>query len=299
MVVTGGAGFIGSHIAETLIARGYEVVVIDNLSTSTGEHLTHIPSALFVHCDINDTEQVADACAGADTIFHVAAIPGVPISIKDPEGTYRSNVEGVRSIMRAAETARVRRVVLSSSAAVYGNTDIVPTSEDVSVSPLSPYASQKYEAESIVLGSEIVEGAVLRYFNVFGERQDPSSQYSAVIPLFIKLIREGKSPMINGSGSITRDYVYVSNIVEANILAATVPEAKGTICNIGCGREISLDQLVAAINESLGTHVVPTQGPTREGDIMRSYADITRARSVLGYEPKVTFEEGIERTIKG
>jgi UDP-glucose 4-epimerase len=294
VVVTGGAGFIGSHVAEALRARGFDVVVVDNLSTGNKSHI--LEGAQFIECDINDTSALVAAFKGATTIFHVAAIPGVPVSIRDPEGTYHTNVEGTKSVMRAAEAAGVTRVIFSSSAAVYGNTSIVPTPESAPTAPLSPYGVQKLEAEHVVL-SGAVEGVVLRYFNVFGPRQDPHSEYSAVIPLFVKLMREGKEPRIYGSGEITRDYTYVSDVVAANILAATTSEARGCIFNIACGEEVSLAQLVAAINTALGTAIAPSFGPAREGDISRSCADISRAQSVLGYNPQVAFEEGISRTI--
>ena len=299
-VVTGGAGFIGSHLAASLLAKGWEVAIVDDLATGRKENLAVAPDAAFHELDINETDALATVFAGAQYVFHVAAIPAVPRSIEDPQGTNHANIDGTLSVLVAAKKAGVQRVVFSSSSSVYGDSPVLPKQEDMPTSPISPYATQKLAGEqymrhfSALLGLETV---VIRYFNVFGPRQDPKSTYAAVIPLFITLIRDGKPPLINGDGTTTRDFTYVDNVVHGNILAATTPAAAGKLFNIACGAAYSLNDLVAVINRKLGTDIKPEYGAFRAGDVKDSLADITRAKEILGYEPLVTFEEGIERTI--
>lgn len=299
-VVTGGAGFIGSHLVAALLAKGWDVVIVDNLATGRRENLEAVSGAVFHELDINDTEALAGLFAGAQYVFHVGAIPAVPRSIEDPQGTNRANIDGTLSVLVAAKKAGVQRVIFSSSSSVYGDSPVLPKQEDMTTAPISPYATQKLAGEQYMqhfhklLGLETV---VIRYFNVFGPRQDPKSTYAAVIPLFITLIRDGKTPHINGDGTTTRDFTYVDNVVLGNILAATTPAAAGKLFNIACGAQFSLNDLVAVINTKLGTNVVPEYGPFRPGDVKGSLADISRAKEILGYEPTVSFEEGIERTI--
>jgi UDP-N-acetylglucosamine/UDP-N-acetyl-alpha-D-glucosaminouronate 4-epimerase len=299
-VVTGGAGFIGSHLAEALVKEGAAVTVIDNLATGYLSNLEPIRKRIdFIECDINDCSELAQALKGADTLFHLAAIPSVPRSIHAPVPSHEANISGTFRILMAAREARVRRVVYSGSSSAYGDNPAAFKSEEMTPAPKSPYAVQKLTGELYTLQFDShfgVEGVVLRYFNIFGPRQDPDSPYAGVIPLFIKRISAGLRPNINGDGSITRDFTYVDNAVALNIRAALVPEARGQVFNAACGTSFTLNQLVDAINGALGTRVSPTYGPERPGDIRGSRADITRARTTLGYEPLVSFEEGIRRT---
>ena len=301
VVVTGGAGFLGSHLATGLLDAGYEVVVIDNLATGRISNLDHIKDRIqFLQMDINDTAALTKACEGAEFVFHAAAIPAVPRSIDDPVGTNHANIDGTLSVLMAAKVTGVKRVVYSSSSSVYGDSPVLPKREDMATAPISPYGTQKLAAEQYVMHFNTffnLETVALRYFNVFGPRQDPNSPYSAVIPLFITLMKAGKSPLVHGNGSTTRDFTYVENVVKANILAATVPDARGHIFNIACNEQQSLNALIATIGTALGTNVQPEYGPFRAGDIKDSLADISKAKQILGYEPAVSFEEGIKRTI--
>jgi UDP-glucose 4-epimerase len=301
VVVTGGAGFIGSHLAEALIKEGATVTVVDNLATGHLSNLEHIRKRLeFIECDINDTADVARAMKGADTVFHLAALPSVPRSIDEPLPSHRANIDGTFSVLLAARCAGVRRVVYSASSSAYGDNPAATKREDMLPSPKSPYALQKLTGELYTLQFDThfgVEGVALRYFNIFGPRQDPNSSYAGVIPLFIKLIKGGRQPRINGDGTTTRDFTYVDNAIVLNIKAAMVSEARGKVFNAACGTSFTLNQLVAAINSALGTSVEPTYGTERPGDIKASCADISRARRILRYEPLISFEEGIRRTV--
>jgi nucleoside-diphosphate-sugar epimerase len=300
-VVTGGAGFIGSHLVEALINKGAKVTVIDNLATGYIGNLDQIRDRIeFIEADINDTADVARAMRDADTVFHLAAIPSVPRSIDDPVPSHRANIDGTFSVLLAARDAGVRRVVYSGSSSAYGDSPARLKREELPPAPKSPYALQKLTGELYTLQFDAhfgVQGVVLRYFNIFGPRQDPNSPYAGVIALFIKLMKSGRQPRINGDGTITRDFTYVDNAVALNIKAATVPEARGKVFNAACGTSFTLNELVGVINKVLGSSVVPTYGPERAGDIRASQADISRARRILGYHPSISFEDGIRRTI--
>lgn len=301
VLITGGGGFIGGHLSESLLGEGADVTVVDNFATGKRANIEKIKAHIrLVECDINDTDRITDAMRGVDTVFHLAAIPSVPRSIDEPVPSHRANVDGTFSVLLAAKTAGVRRVVYAGSSSAYGDNPAPRKREDMPWAPKSPYAVQKLTGELYTLQFDAhfgVEGAVLRYFNVFGPRQDPASRYAGVIPLFISQIKRGEPPRINGDGSITRDFTYIDNVVDATKRAGIVPEARGKVFNAACGTSFSLMELVAAINGALGTAIAPTHGPERKGDIKASRADISLAQSILGYEPHVSFEEGIRRTV--
>ena len=300
-LVTGGAGFIGSHLCQRLCAEGHTVRVLDDLSTGRRENLAEILGEIeFVEGDIRDAALLAEVVQQVDCILHHAAIVSVPASVEQPLVEQEVNAVGTLRLLEAARQAGVGRVVFPSSASVYGNNPQMPKREDMLPEPESPYAVSKVMAEyyarvySQLYGLEVVG---LRYFNVFGPRQVPSSPYSGVISIFVARMRAGESPTVCGDGHQSRDFVYVGDVVEANMRASTTPGVAGRIYNIGCGRSASLLELIAAINQVLGTELVPMFAPPRAGDIRFSSADISRARTELGYEPRVGFVEGLERTI--
>ena len=300
-LVTGGAGFIGSHLCERLCAAGHAVRVLDNLSTGRRENLAAILGELeFVEGDIRDAALLAEVVQQVDCVLHHAAIASVPASVEQPLVEQDVNGVGTLRLLEAARQAGVRRVVFASSAAVYGNNPQMPQREDLPLEPESPYAVSKAMGEyyarvySRLYGLEVVG---LRYFNVFGPRQVPSSPYSGVISIFVARLRAGARPTVFGDGHQSRDYVYVGDVVEANMRASTAVGVAGRIYNIGYGRSASLLELIAALNQTLGTELAPVFAPPRAGDIRFSAADISRARAELGYEPRVEFAEGLERTI--
>lgn len=302
-LVTGGAGFIGSNIVKRLLADGHEVRVLDNFATGKRENLYPMqenPKFTMFEGDLRSFHIVHKAVAGCDYVLHQGALPSVPRSINDPITSNDVNILGTLNILEAAKANGVKRVVYASSSSVYGNSETLPKIETMPVAPLSPYAVTKYAAERYceiytqIYGLETVS---LRYFNVFGPNQDPTSQYSAVIPKFIKLIQAGKSPVIFGDGSQSRDFTFVDNNVEANLLACTAPKAAGQVMNIACGERYTLIELVAAINEILGTNVAPTFANVRTGDVQHSLASIEKAKELLGFVPKVTFYDGLKRAI--
>jgi len=302
-LVTGGAGFIGSNIVKRLLADGHEVRVLDNFATGKRENLYPMqenPKFTMFEGDLRSFHIVHSAVAGCDYVLHQGALPSVPRSINDPITSNDVNILGTLNILEAAKANGVKRVVYASSSSVYGNSETLPKIETMPVAPLSPYAVTKYAAERYceiytqIYGLETVS---LRYFNVFGPNQDPTSQYSAVIPKFIKLIQAGKSPVIFGDGSQSRDFTFVDNNVEANLLACTAPKAAGQVMNIACGERYTLIELVAAINEILGTNVAPTFANVRTGDVQHSLASIEKAKELLGFVPKVTFYDGLKRAI--
>lgn len=302
-LVTGGAGFIGSNIVKELLERGEQVRVLDNFSTGKRENLLPFngnPNLEVIEGDLRSFHIVRDALRGCDYILHQGALPSVPRSIKDPITSNEVNINGTLHILEAAREFGVKRVVFASSSSVYGNNDTLPKVETMPVAPLSPYALTKYAGErycQIFHALYGVETVALRYFNVFGPNQDPTSQYSAVIPKFIKLIKEGKRPVIYGDGMQSRDFTYVSNNVEANLLACTAPDVAGEVFNIACGERYTLLDLVNTINEILCTHVEPVFEPPRLGEVKHSLADIEKARKMLGFEVKIKFREGLEKTI--
>lgn len=303
VIVTGAAGFIGSHIAEELVNQGYEVVGIDDLSTGRKSNIEHVKDKMtFVEGSILDTSLLAKAFEGASFVFHQAALPSVPKSIEMPRETNAANVEGTLNVFIAARDAGVKRVVYASSSSVYGDSPTLPKVETMPFNPLSPYAAQKMMDE--LYGRMFykfygLETAGLRYFNVFGPRQDPNSKYAAVIPNFITKIANDEGITINGDGTITRDFTFVKNVVNANIAAATTSNAVGgEVFNIACGDSISLNDLVAKIGTHLSKTPKASHGPMRAGDIEKSLADISKAKQHFGYEPEVSFDEGLKRTIQ-
>ncbi|MFB3883003.1 MAG: SDR family oxidoreductase [Armatimonadota bacterium] len=299
-LVTGGAGFIGSHIVDALVARGDSVVVLDNLSTGKLANLEQSRERIdFVEADLRNPEALSAACRGVDCVFHHAAIASVPRSVEHPIASNEVNASGTLGLLVAARDAGVRRVVYAGSSSAYGDAASMPVTEQTPVAPLSPYAVSKHIGElycqvfSRLYGLETV---VLRYFNVFGPRQDPASEYAAVIPKFITALQRGQSPVIFGDGEQTRDFVYVGNVVEANLLASSGAAAPGRVLNIAGGARTSLNALVAAMQRVTEVSVAPTYAPPRPGDILHSFADISRARELLGYQVTVPLDEGLRLT---
>jgi UDP-glucose 4-epimerase len=301
-LVTGGAGFIGSHIATALVERGDEVRVFDNLSSGSRMNLAHLGSnAELVEGDVLDAAAVARAVEGVGVIFHEAALASVPRSVEKPLDTHAVCVTGTLHILEAARKAGVRRLVFAGSSSVYGNQPAMSKRETDVLSPLSPYAAAKMAGEAYCHSFTAVYGletVVLRYFNVFGPRQDPNSEYSAVIPKFVALMLRGKRPTVFGDGQQSRDFTYVEDVVRGNLLAAESANAVGRVFNIACGRQQSLLQLIDSINAALGTSIEPEFAPSRAGDVRESLADISAAREAFGYEPQVDFDEGLRRSIE-
>ena len=301
-IVTGGAGFIGSHLAERLLKDGHRVRVIDDFSTGKPKNLEGLPGDLEVYdVSITDRDALVRPFAGADYVFHQAALPSVPRSIIDPISTHEVNVTGTLNVLIAARDAGVRRVVYAASSSAYGDVDGDFKDESMPPRPLSPYGAAKLAAEyycqafTAVYGLETV---ALRYFNVFGPRQDETSQYSAVIPLFMASMLRGQSPTIYGDGTQSRDFTYIDNVVHGNLLALRAPKAPGRVMNVATGGRINLLDLVAQLNRLLGTSIEPILGPERTGDIKHSRASIDLAGELLGYEPVVDFDEGLARTLE-
>ena len=299
-LITGGAGFIGSNLAQELVRRGETVRVLDNFATGRRENLAGLELALL-EGDILDPAVLRRACAGVDYVLHQAALRSVVRSVDDPAATNAVNVTGTLNVLLAAREAGVKRVVFASSSSVYGAAPGLPRRESDRPLPLSPYAAAKLAGEAYcaafthVYGLETVS---LRYFNVFGPRQDPGSAYAAVIPLFVAALRAGRPPVIFGDGETSRDFCYVSNVVEANLLAAHASGGAGEAVNVACGERYTLNQLVALLNEILGTDMAPQYQPERVGDMRHSLADLTAARELLGYAPRVLFREGLERAVE-
>jgi len=299
-LVTGGAGFIGSHVVTELLARGHVVRVLDNFSTGRRSNLTNVGGEVDVfEGDLRSYERAHNAVKGADYVIHLAALPSVPRSVQDPLTTNEANITGTLNLLLAARDEGVRRVVLASSSSIYGSNDIMPKREDLMPQPISPYAVSKLAAEQYARAFAIVYGletVSLRFFNVFGPRQDPNSQYSGVVPRFMRIALEGGRPVVFGDGTQSRDFTYVSNVVDAALSAATAAGAGGAICNIGCGDPKTVLDLIAAVGRVAGRPLEPQFEQPRAGDVRHSFADITLARDVLGYEPQVAFDAGIERT---
>ena len=300
-LVTGGAGFIGSHLCRRLLASGCAVRVLDDLSSGRRENLAVLDGEVdLVEGDLRDEALVSAALSGVDYVLHHAAVASVQTSIERPRFEQEVNAVGTLQLFEAARRAGVRRVVFAASAASYGNDPTAPKREEMLPAPESPYAISKIAGEyyarvySSLYGLEVV---CLRYFNVFGPRQDPSSPYSGVISIFAERMLAGAAPTVFGDGGQSRDFVYVDNVVEANMRACATPGIAGRVYNIGCGRSASLLELVAALNRVLGTAIEPEFAPARPGDVRISLADITRAQRELGYEPVVHFEEGLEQTL--
>lgn len=300
-LVTGGAGFIGSHIAEALVRRGDRVRVLDNLSTGRRQNLDSFGQDVeFIEGDLLDAAAVARAVEGVECVFHQAALASVPRSIERPLDTNAVGVTGTVTLLDAARRAGVRRVMFAGSSSVFGDQPTSSKRETDPCAPISPYGASKLAGEiycQAFTATYGLETVTLRYFNVFGPRQDPDSPYSAVIPLFITAMLAGRSPVVYGDGGQSRDFTYVANVVHANLLAADAPGVAGRVFNVANGRTTSLLELIAALNRQLGTNVQPKHDPPRVGDIRESLADITQARNWLKYEPQIGFEEGLRRSI--
>jgi UDP-glucose 4-epimerase len=300
-VVTGGAGFIGHHIVTGLLARGDSVMVIDDLATGDRARLDPVAERIgFVEGSILDPAALDEALASADVVFHEAAIPSVARSLQTPRLTNEVNVGGTIELMLAAARHGVRRVVFAGSSSIYGVPVTLPCTETQRPAPRSPYGASKLAAEHYIhtLGlAHGIETVVLRYFNVFGPGQDPKSEYAAVIPRFTTAVLDGRTPVINGNGEVSRDFTYVDNVVSGNLLAAEASVPSGLTCNVACGTRYTLLDLLEAIYQAAGQRVEPEFGPPRAGDIVHSQADITLARETLGYDVLVPFEEGISRTV--
>ncbi len=300
-LVTGGAGFIGSHLAEELLRRGERVRIVDSLVTGKRGNIAHLPSAEFLEGDLAELDVARTAVAGVDYVLHQAAIPSVPRSVEDPITSNRANIDSTLNLLVAARDAGVKRVVYAGSSSAYGNTPVLPKHEAMPNNPLSPYALQKLVGEQYLqLFTALygLETVTIRYFNVFGPRQDPSSPYSGVISLFTRALVEKRSPTIHGDGEQTRDFTYVANVVDGVLRAATTSGASGEVINVATGGRISLNRLFTTLRSLIGADVEPVYAPTRAGDVRDSQADISKARALLGYEPSVSFEEGLRRTVE-
>ena len=301
-LVTGGAGFIGSHMVEALRRRGDRVRVVDSLVTGKRSNLAHIDDVEFVEGDLADEAVARRAVDGVEYVLHQAAIPSVPRSVEDPISSNRANIDATLSLLVAARDAGVKRVVYAGSSSAYGNAAALPKQEDMPTGPLSPYALQKLVGEQYMrMFTELygLSTVTIRYFNVFGPRQDPSSAYSGVISLFIRYLVEGRAPTIHGDGEQTRDFTFVTNVVDGALRASQAgPEVSGTVINVATNTRISLNDLFNTVKSITGAGVSPVYGPARAGDVRDSLADITRARQLLGYTPLVGLEEGLRQTVE-
>ena len=300
-LVTGGAGFIGSHLAEELVRRGETVRVVDNLITGKRQNLSHVPSVEFVEGDLADLDVARRAVKGIDYVLHQAAIPSVPRSVEDPITSNRANIDASLNVLVAARDAGVTRLVYAGSSSAYGNTPTLPKVETMAPAPLSPYALQKLVAEQYCQMFTRLYGlqtVTTRYFNVFGPRQDPSSPYSGVISIFISALCEGRRPTIYGDGEHTRDFTYVANVVDGVLRACTADNASGEVINVATSGRISLNILFNTVRELVGSTVEPIYAEPRAGDVKDSQADISKAKRVLGYQPSVTFEAGLAKTVE-
>jgi len=304
-VVTGGAGFIGSHLVEHLVtaAGGHRVTVLDNFSTGKRENLAPWADRIrIVEGSVTDPDACREAIAGADFVLHQAALPSVPRSLRDPMASHEANTTGTLNVLIAARDAHVKRVVYAASSSAYGNTAELPKREDMLPRPMSPYAAAKYAGEQYCRAFHASFGLgtiALRYFNVFGPRQDPASQYAAVIPTFIVCAQSGESPTIFGDGEQTRDFTFVRNVVRANLLACEAPPAAlGEAYNVGCGERVSVNALWRKIRDMLGSTVEARFEPSRTGDVRDSLASLDRVRAMLGYTPVVGLDDGLRETVR-
>lgn len=301
-LITGGAGFIGSHLVEHVLQQGHSVRVIDNLATGRRENLAPFLSDIDYHeADLRDADSVQQAIKGVEVVLHQAALPSVPRSIKNPIESHEVNVTGTLNLLIAARDAGVKRLVYAASSSAYGNLDVPVKHEDLSTTPISPYGCAKLSAEQycrVFYETYGLETVSLRYFNVFGPRQNPYSAYTGVMAIFIPRMLNGEAPIIFGDGSATRDFTYIRNNVEANMLAVSASEAPGEVINIACGTSASILDIVEGINRALGTSIQPEFQDPRPGDIRHSLASVEKAKRILGYEPLVSLEEGIAHTVE-
>lgn len=300
-LVTGGAGFIGSHLAAALLARGDSVRIADNLSTGYRHNLHVNPGVEFMEGDLADAAFAERAVHGVDLVLHQAAIPSVPRSVKDPVTSHRANIDATLNVLTAARAAGVRRVVYAGSSSAYGDTPVLPKREDMPPNPRSPYALQKLVGEQYCqLFTRLygLETVTIRYFNVFGPRQDPTSAYSGVISQFASALTEGRRPTIYGDGGQTRDFTYIDNVVDGVLRASEAPDANGEVINVATGGRISLLELFETMKKVTGADVEPVFAEARAGDVRDSQADISKAKRLLGYEPRVPFADGLSKTIE-
>ncbi len=304
VLVTGGAGFIGSNLTENLLKRGHFVRVLDDFSTGKRENLVFneaYPSLEIIEGDIRDLSTCQKAVQGTEYVFHQGALPSVQRSVEDPETSNAVNAGGTLNILLAAREKGVKRVIYASSSSIYGDTPTLPKHEEMPSHPLSPYALQKYIGEQYcrlfyqLYGLETIS---LRYFNIFGPKQDPNSLYSAVIPKFIDALLQGRPPIIFGDGEQSRDFTYIENVVQANLLAMSAEHLHGEAINIACGERISLNQLLNVLKEILGSKLSPIYQEPRKGDVRHSLADIRKGKEIIHYEPKVGIENGLKKTVE-
>ena len=300
-LVTGGAGFIGSHVVDALVARGEMVRVVDDLSTGKRDNLADHPTLELIEADLATPGVANRAVDGVSHVIHIAAIPSVPRSVEEPVRTHRANVDGTLLLLMAARDAKVQRVVFASSSSVYGDAPTLPKHEEMPPNPLSPYALQKLIGEHYMRLFHRLYGldtVTLRFFNVFGPRQDPSSMYSGVISIFTAALSEGRVPTVHGDGEQTRDFTYVSDVADGVLAACHASDVAGQVLNLARGGRTSLIQLFEALRDLIGSDIAPAHGPPRAGDVRDSQADITRARRLLGFDSRVSVEEGLRRTVE-
>jgi len=300
-LVTGGAGFIGSNICRKLVSQGCFVRVIDNLLTGKKSNLADIIDKIeFIEADMGDEQKARSAMKGIDVVLHEGALPSVPKSVDNPAATHKHCVDATFTLLLAARDAGIKRFVYAASSSAYGDTPTLPKIETMAANPLSPYAAAKLFGEyycSVFYKVWGLETISLRYFNVFGPYQDPTSQYAAAIPAFVTLILKDKSPTIYGDGEQSRDFTYIDTVVEANLLAARVKRTAGEVINIACGQAVTINQIIGMINKLVGKNVKPIYAPSRAGDVKHSLADITLARKTIGFNPAISFQQGLEKAI--
>ena len=301
-LITGGTGFIGSHLVKRVLGAGGIVRVVDNLSTGSAERLNEVgDSVQLVIGDLAENSVAAEAVKDIDYVLHQAAVPSVQRSVVDPAGTNRSNVTATLNLLENSRRAGIRRFVYAASSSAYGDTEVLPKNEEMPANPLSPYALQKWVGERYCsLYHELygLETVSLRYFNVFGPGQDPYSEYSAVVPKFTTKLLAREPITVYGDGEQSRDFTYIDNVIEANLLALRAPNAPGEVCNIGCGQRVTLNQLIRILEKLLSVRAQVIYAPAKPGDVRHSLADIAKATRVLGYIPKIDIEEGLRRTVE-
>ena len=301
VLVTGGGGFIGSHLVDRLVDEGHTVRVLDNFVTGRRSNLERSGDRIeLLEADLRELDVCQQACTGVEVVFHEAALPSVPLSVEKPGPSHDTNVTGTFNLLRAAVDQKVRRVIYAGSSSAYGDSEVSPKHEGLLPAPLSPYAVQKLTGEHYLRAFHAcygLETVTLRYFNVFGARQDPASQYAAAIPAFVTKLLAGEPPTVYGDGEQTRDFTHIANVVHGNLLAMSATGVAGQTLNLACGAKISVNAVIAKLNELLGTQVHPIYAPPRAGDVRHSCADITLARKLLNFEPVVDLEAGLRQAI--